>query len=251
MVEDVLSALELPPACRVDKRVPKKLLLEHGAPTASDRKCITNDIEDMHWVAALKPNTIGVPAYRDEERAYLEIAILRLTLRPDAKATRLIELLHRAIPYPTLLITSLAGAHQISCANIRWAQNEADKTVLDGDVMAVSSADPYDPACWQAFFAALGLTRQPRTSMRSLYLGWTDCLISLKASAVTARFIRAEHTGAIERRHLALAEYQQLSGEIAGLRNAAAKEKQMPKLVDLNLRMKRLETQRAAIVANL
>ena len=36
----------------------------------------------------LKPTTIGVPEYRDESREYLEIAVLRLTLRPAARATK-------------------------------------------------------------------------------------------------------------------------------------------------------------------
>ena len=58
---DVVSALNLPDSARVDQRVPKKLLLENGAPTASDKRLITDAIEDIQWLAALKPNTIGVP----------------------------------------------------------------------------------------------------------------------------------------------------------------------------------------------
>ena len=55
-------------------------------------------------MAALKPTTIGVPAYRDEAREYLEIAVLHLTLRAGAKPPRLIEFIHRAVPYPVLLL---------------------------------------------------------------------------------------------------------------------------------------------------
>jgi hypothetical protein len=61
-----------PDSARVDQRVPKKLLLENGAPTASDKRLITDAIEDIQWLAALKPNTIGVPEYRDTQREYLE-----------------------------------------------------------------------------------------------------------------------------------------------------------------------------------
>lgn len=78
----VIEALALPAGCRVDQRVPKKLLLENGAPTAADKRHISEGIEELLWLAALKPTTIGVPAYHDEVREYLEIAVLRLTQGP-------------------------------------------------------------------------------------------------------------------------------------------------------------------------
>ena len=102
----VINALALPPDARVDQRVPKKLLLEQGAPTAADKRRIQDGIEEMIWIAALKPTNIGVPAFRDEVREYLEIAVLTATLRAAAKPTRLVELIHRAIPYPLVLVAA-------------------------------------------------------------------------------------------------------------------------------------------------
>jgi hypothetical protein len=85
----VIAALCLPADVRVDQRVPKKLLVENGAPTAADKRQINDGIKELLWLAALKPATIGVPAYRDEIREYLEIAAIELTFRPEAKAPRL------------------------------------------------------------------------------------------------------------------------------------------------------------------
>ncbi len=59
----LLAALDLPASCRVDQRVPKKLLLEKGAPTAVDKRLINEGVEQLLWLAALKPTTIGVPDY--------------------------------------------------------------------------------------------------------------------------------------------------------------------------------------------
>jgi len=39
-VDQIIEALALPPESRVDKRVPKKLLIENGAPTVADRRQI-------------------------------------------------------------------------------------------------------------------------------------------------------------------------------------------------------------------
>ena len=105
--QTLIDALRLPEGCRVDQRVPKKLLLEHGAATAADKRLITEAIEEIQWIAALKPNTIGVPDYRDTLREYLEIAVLAVTVRgvvKPASHSRLAELVHRAVPYPVLLL---------------------------------------------------------------------------------------------------------------------------------------------------
>src|ERR1019366_9481006 len=98
----LLAALDLPAGSRLDQRVPKKLLLENGAPTAADKRHINEGIEELLWLCALKPTTMGVPEFRDDVREYLEIAVLRLTLRVGAKTRRLVELVHRAVPYPVL-----------------------------------------------------------------------------------------------------------------------------------------------------
>ena len=84
----IIDALGLPPEARVDARVPKKLLVEQGAPTAADKRAIQDGID------ACKPTTIGVPSFVDDTREYLEIAVVACAFRPDpegkpAKAARL------------------------------------------------------------------------------------------------------------------------------------------------------------------
>jgi hypothetical protein len=127
----VINALALPPDARVYKRVPKKLLTEQGAPTAADKRQIQDGIEELLWVAALKPTNIAVPAFRDDVREYLEIAVLAVTLRSAAKPSRLIELIHRAIPYPLVLVTEHRDAVNLSLAHKRWSQGEAGKVVIE------------------------------------------------------------------------------------------------------------------------
>ena len=117
----LVAALGYPESAAVNQRIPKKMLVETGAPTAADKRAITDGIEDIHWLAALKPGTVGIPAYQDEARDYLEIAILSINLRPESKASRIAELVHRAIPYPTFLMAHSQGGISISLAHKRWA----------------------------------------------------------------------------------------------------------------------------------
>ena len=95
------------------------------------------------------------------------------------------------------------------------------------------------------------LARQPRTTLHALYQGWIDTLLALQAARVTGAFAIAAIAEHAALRRDALQECARLEAEIARLRAAAAKEKQMARRVELNLELKRLEAAQAAARANL
>jgi hypothetical protein len=241
----IIAALALPPETRIDQRVPKKLLVENGAPTAADKRQINEGIEELLWLAALKPTTIGIPEYRDDVREYLEIAVLSLTLRPDAKAGRLVELIHRAIPYPLLLITEQSDHLTLSLAHKRWSQGEAGKMVLDD---AVTLCDLVEQAATAAFLDSLSLAVQPRSNLLDLYQGWLNCLEAFQAARITGRFTSSTSSEAAAARSEALAEYDRLVRQIVNLRGQAEKEPQISRRVELNLKIKRLENELAVSI---
>lgn len=243
---DLIAALDLPPGVRVDRRVPKTLLVEHGASTAADKRHINDGIEELLWLAALKPTTIGVPEYRDEVREYLEIAVLHLALRAGANVKRLVELVHRAVPYPLILIAEQTGQISISAAHKRWAQNEMGKTVLDGEIVSANCDGVRDAEYLPTFFATLAIGRQTHASLYALYQSWVDVLLALKAARVTGVYRLAADADHAAARREALRECARLDAEIARLRAAAAGEKQMPRRVELNMEVKRMEAALAA-----
>ncbi|MCM8626805.1 MAG: DUF4391 domain-containing protein [Candidatus Accumulibacter sp.] len=112
--------------------MPKTLLVEHGAPTAADKRRIQEGIHELHWLATLKPTTIGVPALREDVREYLEINVRRVALRAGARTARLAGLIHRAVPYPVFLLVAEETVLTLSLAHKRWSQGAAGTTVLDG-----------------------------------------------------------------------------------------------------------------------
>ena len=236
----VIAALCLPDDARVDQRVPKKLLVENGAPTAADKRQINDGIEELHWLAALKPATIGVPIFRDDTSEYMEIAVLALTLRAGAKASRLTELIHRAIPYPVFLIQSQPGGLALSLAHLRWSQGQSGQTVLDGPLIT-ATVDAETPAM-DAFLASLNVTSQPRQHLHALYQGWMERFEAHAAARLTGSFTPALDAAAAERRRTALAEHERLTREMTSLRTRAGKETQLNRRVELNLQLKQLES---------
>jgi hypothetical protein len=248
---DLITALDLPPGARVDRRVPKTLLVEHGAPTAADKRRINEGIDAVQWVATLKPTTISVPAVRDEVREYLEIAVLSVSLRVEAKVERLAELIHRAVPYPVFLMVAEGPRLTLSLAHKRWSHGEAGVTVLDGEPVAATLTESEQGGLALSFHEALSLARQPRVDLYRLYQGWIDTLLALLAARVTGIYALAASPDQAAARREALRECARLDAEIARLRTTAAKEKQMPRQVALNLKLKRAEAARIAALTRL
>jgi len=247
----VIDALALPAGARVDQRVPKKLLLEQGAPTAADKRQIQDGIEELIWIAALKPTNIGVPAFKDDAREYLEIAVLTAAFRAAAKPTRLAELIHRAIPYPLVLVAAHGGALSLSLAHKRWSQGEIGKVVIE-DVRLTSPFQPDMLTAEEAsFLAGLALSSLPTRDLFALYQGWLDHVTALEAAQITGAFAPPDSADRASAQRDALAAHARLQREILALRAQAVKEKQLNRRVELNLEIKRLETELVEAAMNL
>lgn len=257
----LISALSLPTSCRVDQRVPKKMLVDNGAPTSADKRLINDAIDEIQWLAAVKPNTVGVAEYRDDGRNYLEVAVLCITVRNAPQGdgsgvtrlaqqarpvniTRLAELVHRAVPYPVLLLLAAPQGLFLSLAHKRWAQNETGKVVVDGEPATVDVA--LDLTADHPFVQALALSRQPQTNLLALYQGWMDCLTAWQAAKYTGTYTSTVTPAQAAARRDALRTCQCLEQESVRLRALASKEKQLAKQVELNLALKRISAELAS-----
>lgn len=247
---EAIEALRLPDVSRVGRRVPKALLLEHGAITPADRRAIERGIDELLWVAALKPTTVGVASFRDDVREYLEVAVLQLTLRAGAGLPRLVELVHRAVPNPVMVLTELGGSGNLSLAHKRRSLAEAGKMVLDGEVVSVEL--PHSSEVFGAdLAAALVLDQQPGMSLFTIYQGWIDAALALAAARLTGTYTIASAPEARVVRMEGLRECIRLGAEVSRLQKTAAREKQMMRRIELNMELKRIEARHANLLTRL
>ena len=235
----------------MDRRVPKTLLVENGAFAAGDRRRINEGIEELRWLAALKPATVGVAAYRGSEREYLEIAVLRLHLRGTAVGRRLAEVVHRAVPYPVMLIVWRDGVPEVSVAHKRRSLAESGVTVIDGEVVTARIDGDASEEAALAFRESLALPRQPRDSLLALYQGWVDRVQAYRAARVTGAFSLLGSQAQVAGRETALRELSSLEAQIAMVRNAARKERQVARRAEMNVELACLRDQRDAARARL
>jgi len=209
------------------------------------KRQILEGIDELLWLAALEPSNIGVAEFRDPVREYLEIAVLTVALRPMAKTPRLTELIHRAIPYPVVFVTSQGDQVSLSLAHKRYSQNEAGATVLDGSVITSPPIGTHPTTVSDQpdirFLESLPLAVQPRVHLCAIYQGWVERVEALQAACITGRFVLAPTSEVAADRRAALVEYDRIQREITSLRARAEKETQISRRVDMNLEIRRLE----------
>ncbi len=254
----LLAHLALPGSARVDQRIPKKLLLERGLPTAADKRAVQEGVEELLWVAALKPDTIGVDVFKDVTREYLEIAVLAMDLRGalvgragkpgTVPVGRLVELLHRAVPYPVLLLIRQGERWALSIAPKRHSQGEAGQVVVE----AVDTTGFFDPSqaseSEAAFLRSLRLTGLPKGDLQDLYLGWGDRILGIRAIPLSGAYAVPVDRDHSQRLRGSLEAFSRIERDLASIRARAARETQLSKRVDLNLAIRRLEAELAAIL---
>lgn len=287
-IQAFIDALKLPSQALVAHRIPKKLLVEQGAPTAADKRLINDTVDELWWHAALKPSTIGVPAFQaaaaaaavggeragnvlsgvgqgtDAEQAAIdvvELALVSVQLRQgsrDAQAMRLRQLIHRAIPYPVLLVASASASNSagllLSLAHKRASLGEAGKWVLAEAAETHAFNPAHGTATERQFMSSLALDQMPRSALldlSALYQGYADRVTALAVAQVTGAFSAAAVGTTASAQRQALEDRRQVLQQLSAVRNAAAKARQMNQRVALNLQIQRLQGDLQAIAGQL
>ena len=260
-MQALIEAFRLPPQALVAHRIPKKMLVEQGAPTAADKRLINDKVDELWWHAALKPGTIGVPVSSGPEGEVIELALVSVQLKPDsrdAQAQRLRQLIHRAIPYPVLLVASASASKSdgfvLSLARKRASLGEAGKWVLE----ETTETHAFDPAHATAaegqFMSSLALDQMSRSALldlSALYQGYADRVTALAVAQVTGLFSAIAVGATASAQRQALADRQQVLQQLSAVRSAAAKARQMNQRVALNLQIQRLQGDLQAIAGQL
>ena len=255
-LEDFLDSLRVPESCQLNKPVYKKMFLDMGALDATDKACLKNDVSKIRWLYTFKPATINIPAYKDAEREYDEVAVLLVDLNSPKRMKRVSSFIQRSIPYPVVVIFSyaMAGQDSIAVAVSDKRINQADKekwvvedSVFTGwiDLQAQSKEEA-------AFLRSLAINNLSYKNFWDFYRSFTERVIAVNCAEHTGSFSlnSAEEAGQVDR--LAqLTELERLEASKAELANKLKKEKQLRRQIDLNTKIKLIKDQISAIKGRL
>jgi len=96
----------------------------------ADRKLFTDVIEKVTWLYNLRPDTINVLPYKDEEKEYNEIEVIEVTLKEEKRLDRIAEVIMMAIPYAMLLVFRKDDGYKFYVAHHVTSKADFSKNVL-------------------------------------------------------------------------------------------------------------------------
>jgi len=240
-LENCIGMLNIPKDCYVGKRVYKKLFYDNAKLNYSDKKAFQEHLDYITWLYALKPDNIGIKGHTDQEREYLETSLLLVQLKESKSADRVINLIHRAIPYPLLIICHYQDSVMFSIAPKRF--NLAEKgaivaeEVISSGWINLSAISPNE----MTFLKSLAIDSRRYLDFLELYQAWEASLLAQACSKHTGQ-LTIKYNSIEERKEL-LDRCLSLQTEIISLRSSIKKETQMNKKVELNTRISELKLQ--------
>jgi len=245
-----LHYFNAPDSCKLGKRVYKRLFYENAKLTAYDKKILKEDVDTVWWQLSFKPTTIPIPPYKDEKKEYLEVALVEITLHGKNRAARLSEIVHRAIPYPLILMFTIGNEVCFSSADKRFSEAERDGVIAEGFRLS-DWIDLVSPSAVQAeFLKSLDVTGWSYTNFLAFYNSFVNSLLSLESAAYTGVFSLDSGEDREERISL-LAQCRQMEEHIKSLQKAIKDEEHFNRQVEMNGKIKELESMLAERVARL
>ena len=243
-LKDFYQQLAIPDSCYLDRRIYKKQFYDNAQLSKTDQQHFSNRIDTIEWRYTLKPATINIPKYVDDQREYLEIALLQVTLKGEAptasQRTRLAEIIQRAIPYPLMLVF-VQGNHTLALQLAYKRINQADpgkmtiEESFDSGWIDLHQLSDHQ----QSFLDDFIVTHCRFTDLYQFYQDLVSRIIALNCDRLSGYYSLTGETA--PQRQEQLEEINSLQQQIMRLRTALKKETQFNRKVELNIQIKQLD----------
>jgi hypothetical protein len=245
----LVQQMELPKSCLLGNTIFKKLFYENTDLANRDKKLFADPpVEKLLWQASLKPATINIPAYKDEQREFEEIQIIEVRLRHEKQVRRIAEIVMRAIPYP--MVVQLTHAERVMLVVGEPRRNLSDRSrhTID-EFMATGWIDTDNPSTMDETFAHnIHIRKLSSANLYRCYHSLVDQVILHNAAQSTGSYPASKDVETVKVIHDQIKVIEQ---EIFNLRVTLNKETQYNRKVDLNVQVKRLETKKNEITSKL
>lgn len=240
MIEQFYQQMAIPESCQLDQRVFKKLFYENTALNSADKKAFVEDIEDILWRYTLKPETINIPAFINQERDYSELAVIQVNLKNDARYQRIAQVIQKAIPYPVLLVFVHQQQLALSVADKVINQVDQEKVRLNTSYQTdwINLKSPNEAE--QDFLNSCSIRQFSYQDYYAFYKDLTARIIALQCAKLGGRY-QLDTEDSLEQRTDLLNDIHQAQQKIHALKNELKKETQFNRQVNLNMQIKHLE----------
>ena len=172
-IKDLLEALQFPEKGSVDKKIFKKAIYENADLSKKQAELIKSEVNDIRWQYILKPETINIRKFKDEDFEYEEIQVLSASLKTSQKVSDIADIIQRAIPYPVILFLHNEDSVAISVATKRINKADVSKSVIDEAYMTEWISNIQGGTA-KAFIKELLLEKLSFTNLLEFYSDFAD-----------------------------------------------------------------------------
>jgi hypothetical protein len=181
-------------------------------------------------------------------RDYAQLVVMSAELRSGARADRIVEVIHRAVAHPLVLVSESEEGAALSIGLKRRHEREVGRAVVErlttSPVVGVSPEPLAD-----AFLADLPLAALSAHDLWSLHTGWAERAEAFAAARITGAYRLPADEAEAEARRAALGAYDAGVREEARLRTAATSERRLNRRIDLSRDVARAEAELHRLIA--
>lgn len=229
---DIYNKLNIPDECRINRTVFKKMFYDNIAISKGDKDLFINSIDKITWIYCLNQDNMNIPAYVTEEREYLEIEIIEVTLSENKGIKRIAEIIMRAIPYPMLLIFSFEDKYQLWAAHQRFSLADNSKVTLEEPIFTEWQEE--NSILWDR----LNISKLRYTNFYDMYSDLIDAIAVFNVIKLTDKEINGEDARKLLRSNA------EIDSQIAALRAELKKATEFNRKMEINMKIKKLEKER-------
>ena len=230
----------------------KSFFLQNFDLSAAEKRFLNQDIENMTWMASLRPNTVNIPPEQNQTQSFEEIQIIVCQLRVALNeiSQKAVELIQKYLPYPVLLIVGDEHEFMFNSADKYINQKDIQKRTIKSYFSTPAINKLYKNEIITALFKALKFSELDKSNLQTTYNSYVEALTRYKAAQHTGRFERKHHSRT--RRDMEyLLEIEELEKEIRALVNRIQKESMINKKVELNVKLQQQRQQIEELKQNL
>lgn len=229
---DIYNKLNIPDECRINRTVFKKMFYDNAVISKGDKDLFIDSIDKITWIYCLNQDNMNIPAYVTEEREYLEMEIIEVTLSENKGIKRIAEIIMRAIPYPMLLIFSFEGKYQLWAAHQRFSLADNSKVTLEEPIFTEWQEE--NSILWDR----LNISKLRYTNFYDMYSDLIDAIAVFNVIKLTDKEINGEDARKLLRRNA------EIDSQIAALRAELKKATEFNRKMEINMKIKKLEKER-------
>jgi hypothetical protein len=240
-----INLFQLPERSLVTNKVTKAFFKRNFDLTLSERKLLDDFsiIQQMDWLASIKPDNLNIPAFENEKESYEEVVLISVqtTLEQfDRQKFKIADLVQKYIPYPVVLLVYDNVQFIINVAEKRINGN--DKTKRTIEKMYHSENISFDTQLPKHldFIKSLAFENADKLNLKQFYENYIQSVTGLQTAQISGTFASRP----IERTRedvLILEQINALQQQINSLQNRAIKETQMSERVFLNTQIQEIK----------